>query len=257
MSTWNGKYISIKSIVERAYRDTGGILKIDYYDAIEWAGEAIELIGSPIQLLDKHECLEIEEYKAKLPCELHLLMGVRIKGSGISLRYSTDLYHSALVCQDINHGCTSDITYTINDDYIFTTFEEGDLEIVYKAIPTDDEGFPLVPDDIKFVKAVKSYIEERIFWKGLLTGKVQNYVHQKADIERDWYIGAAQNRGNMPSPDMMESLKNNWIRLIKKIDQHSDGFKSIGQEEIRNKGNTKENHGNNDDLNSTTYTYIG
>ena len=37
----------------------------------------------------------------------------------------------------------------------------------------------------------------------------------------------------MPGIDMMESLKNNFIRLIPKINQHADGFASAGNPEQR------------------------
>lgn len=234
MSIWNGKYKSIKHIIEKVYRDNKAILKLDLYDAIEWAGECIELIGSPIQLLDKYECIKIEEFKGKLPCDLYLLLGTR-EEHGMAMRYSTDSFHHAKACKNINSCCNlnCDLIYTINDDYMFTSFKEGTVELAYKAIPTDSEGFPLIPDDIKFVKAVQMYITERLYWQALATGKIQQYMYERVDRERDWYIAAAQSRGNMPSVDAMESIKNNWIRLIPKINQHADFFKSAGEEEQR------------------------
>jgi hypothetical protein len=60
------------------------------------------------------------------------------------------------------------------------------------------------------------------------------FYGRKIEQERDWYIGAAQTRGHMPSVDMMESIKNNILRLIPKINQHSDGFASSGSQEQRN-----------------------
>lgn len=253
---WNGKYLSIKAIIEKAYRDTGSIFKIDFYEAIEWAGECIELIGCPVQLKDAHECLDIVEFKAKLPCDLHLLLGVRDWETKLPLRYSTDLYHHALVCQEINNCECGDDTFTVNDDYMFTSFEEGKVELTYKALPTDDEGFPLIPDQIKFVMAVKHFLEERILWKGLLAGKTVQYVYEKALQDRLWYIGAANTAGNRPSPDQMESLKNNWLRMIPKINQHMDGFKSMGEREQRYTHNSKFS-GNDRDPDSTTLSPRG
>lgn len=234
MTTWNGKYKSVKYILEKVYRDIKPIESVDLYDAVEWLGECIELIGSPFQLLDKHDCITIEEFKGKLPCDLFLLLGTREKNSKQAMRYSTDSFHHAKVCQDVNHDCyLADVTYTINDDYMFTSFKEGDVEIAYKAIPVDKEGFPMIPDDIKFVKAAVAYISERILYGKWTSGKVNADVYRKAEQERNWYIGAAQSRGNMPSVDMMESLKNQLIRLIPKINQHADNFKSTGEREQR------------------------
>ena len=37
--------------------------------------------------------------------------------------------------------------YRLNNNYIFTNFEEGSVEISYTAFVTDDDGYPMVPDD--------------------------------------------------------------------------------------------------------------
>jgi hypothetical protein len=257
MSTWNGKYVSLATIIEKIHRNTKGIHRIDFYDAIEWAGEALELIGSVFTLKDSHTCIEIEDYKGKLPCDLYLIMGVREYDHKYPMRYTTDTFHSALVCQDINMNCAgSDLTYSINQDYMFTSFQEGTVEMSYKAIPTDDMGYPLIPDDIKFIQAVQFYILERLDYIGLRTGSVQQYIYEKSSLERDWYIAAAQNRRNLLSIDGMESLKNNWLRLIPKINQHSDNFKTAGNPEERRTHNIKGSTGSGTS-DTDTYTYIG
>ena len=40
----NGKYVSLESIVERVYRDTGFEIDIDWIDVAEWIGSVIDLI---------------------------------------------------------------------------------------------------------------------------------------------------------------------------------------------------------------------
>lgn len=254
MSTWNGKYQSIYHIIEKVLRDTNSKGTVDLYDAIEWAGECIEFIAAPIPLSDRHDCITIENFKGKLPCDLYMLMGAREDDSKQTMRYETDIYHHTKVCQDVNHNCSSDITYTINDDYMFTSFEEGTVEIVYKAVPTDSNGFPLIPDDIKFVKAVEYYIMERIFFRKLIAGSIGENVYARIERDRDWYMGAAQTRGVMPSPDMMESIKNNWLRLIPKINHHASGFKGIGEAEQRYTHNSHLGNGSNTNRNDETDT---
>ena len=39
-----------------------------------------------------------------------------------------------------------------------------------------------------------------------------------------WYIGAASTRVAKPIVNEMENIKNNWLRLIKKIDQQQDSL---------------------------------
>lgn len=247
---WNAKYTSIEEIIGKVYRDMGLADQVNFADAVEWAGEAIELIGAPFHLSHKTERLTIQNYKAKLPCDLHYIETTQgtsmtidpnadpcdIDTSGFrAMRYSTDSFHH-WYCGGRNftdNTCNSDLTYKVNDDYIFTNFESGYVLMAYKGIPTDDRGFPKIPDDPKFKAAVATHIMWRIAMIKWMQGKMPGPVYQKIEQDRDFYMGAAQTRANMPSVDMMETIKNNWIRLIPKINQHADGFKSAGSAEQR------------------------
>jgi hypothetical protein len=132
-------------------------------------------------------------------------------------------------------------------------FEKGFIALAYKAVPVDEDGFPKIPDDIKFKNAVKYHIMWKLAFLRLMSNKISTQAYQIIERDRDWYIGAAQTRSHMPSMDMMESIKNNWIRLIPKINQHRDGFKSANMQEQRilhNAGTYNRNNSNNN-----TYFY--
>lgn len=247
---WNSKYTSVFEIIGKVYRDLGMADQINLADAIEWAGEAIELIGAPYHLSPKTERVTIQSYKGVLPCDLHYIETTKgipatITGdedvcdidtsSYKAMRYSTDSFHHWYCGGSYfnDHYCNSDLTYTVNDDYIYTNFEEGYVLISYKAIPIDSNGYPKIPDDPKFKNAVAYHIMWRLAFIKYMQGKMPGPVYQVIERDRDWYIGAAQTRGNMPSVDMMETIKNNWIRLIPKINQHADGFKNAGSAEQR------------------------
>lgn len=267
MSQWNGKYITVNSVIEKVYRDMGIIDQLDLGNAVEWVGEALEFIGTPMQLLDRIALIEIKHKKGKLPIDMHLLITSSASPNSccddtalrfIQMRYSTDAYH--FYCSECKDGnCPSDITYKINDDYIFTNFDKGVVRLAYKAIPVDENGFPLIPDDVKFKNAVSYHIMWKLAFQRWTQGKIANAVYQKIEQDRDWYIAAAQTRGNMPSVDLMQSIKNNWIRLIKKIDQHSDGFKSAGHQEeriIHNSINSPSSSSSSVDSNLPTFFHI-
>lgn len=264
---WNGKYVSVHNIVEKAYRDLGISDDINILNAVEWAGEAIELIGAPTTLKDKIEAVTIEDFKAKLPCDMHLLITCRgFSGSipddcdrnYLPMRYSTDAFHT--YCRrNKDASCSSDLTYTVNDDYIFTNFEEGEVQLAYAGIPVDEHGWPVIPDQIKFREAVASHIKWKLGFIKWSQGKMPGAVYQKLEQDRDWYIGAAQSAGNMPNPDMMESIKNNWIRLIPKINQQHDGFRGVGQREERytkNSHSIGRSEGGSDDTKDGSETFF-
>jgi len=243
----NGKYTGIEEIILSVYRDMGVADQINIGDAVEWAGEVIEIIKPPYHLEEKVGVVLVDNYRSNIPCDLHYIETVKgvirkdaadieeceiPKNSFIPMRYTTDAFH--MYCSKTNdHQCVSSLTYKVNNNYIFSNFETGFLAISYQAIPVDDNGYPKIPDDIKFKLAVRYHIMMKLAFIKFMQGKISERAYQKIEQDRDFYIGAAETRSQMPSIDMMESIKNNWIRLIPKINQHQDGFRNSGDPEQR------------------------
>lgn len=235
-----GKYISVSYIIENYYRNFKFLGQLDFYDAMEHIWSAMNLINVPQQYITKIDCIKIENYKGELPCDLHKIEQCRVYETNIPMRYATDSFHSPMHCEgspdiDIN----SDATYKLDNSHIKTSFKEGTVEIAYYAFPTDDEGYPMIPDNEKFVKAITSYLAERKGFQLFMEGKLDVQRYNKLEVEWLFYVGAAQNAARMPSIDQMESLKNQWLRLIPRIAEHSRSFRDLGSQETRySKGKT-------------------
>jgi len=127
-----------------------------------------------------------------------------------------------------------ELTYNYNGGYIQTNFKDGKVEMVYKAIPTDDNDFPLIPDDERIKLAVQAYIIERVDYKLWRQGKLSEKVYKMSLQDRHWKVPAAQLHAAMPTIDRMESFKNAMLRLNPKSDFHRDGFKSFNTKESLN-----------------------
>lgn len=243
MSIWNGKYVSINNIISKVYRDMDMSDQLNLNDAVEWCGEALELIGSPGTLIEKVVTLEVAEYRSLIPADLHQVQTIwGYSGTvdpecldGLSytpMRYSTDTMHFYMEnCND--RQCHGGLTYMVNDSHVYPNYKTGAIKLSYWAIPTDCNGYPMIPDQIKFREAVAAHLSWKIARIKMISGKMPAQFYAEFKQERDWYIGAAQTAGQMPGLDMMESIKNNFIRLIPKINQHSDGFASAGAPEQR------------------------
>ncbi len=124
-------------------------------------------------------------------------------------------------------------SYRINNTLMETNFEDGFVELVYNGFVTDDHGYPMIPDDIKYIKAVEAYLIERIDYKKWRCGDLPDKVYRHSEQERDWYIAAARNKVAMPSIDRMESLKNQWLRSIPRHNEHATGFRYTNVQERR------------------------
>lgn len=207
---------------------------LSYEDAAEYALECIKLLGAPVIYINKTEILELTQYKAELPCDLLYIEGIRYisKNSSYSnvMRESSNIYHINSTEFD-NKNEKSELTYKIQNGVIFTSQEKGCIEISYKGIHCDENGYPLIPDNQKVELALEYYILSRylepLWMMGKITDKVFEYIQQK----RYFYIPSAQQGLQMPSMDKMETIMNGINRLIVTNNSHSNNFKNYGVKE--------------------------
>jgi hypothetical protein len=224
----SGKYIDITYVIERVYRDYGFDLEIKFDEVIEWVWDVISLVGAPEAYIDKitngvdgPAPITITNYRGTLPNDLHSIVLARDYDSKMPMICKSS---SFIKDTESNNVQQSQISYTANNNFIFTSFEEGQVEMNYKAFPTTALGMPMIPDDIKFVMATQSYIAERIGFRLWMQEKLSRDRYEKLDVERNWYIGAASTKARIPSIDEMEMIKNRYLRLRTHTDFHDASF---------------------------------
>ena len=127
---------------------------------------------------------------------------------------------------------TTDYTYLIKPDYIKTNVETGYIMLAYQAVPTDSEGYPLIPDDASFIEAVYWYITMKLLYPQWKEGRVRDAVYY--DARRSWNYHCKQAYGNalMPNKDQLESIKNTWLRLVPEIMEHNTSFSTLGERQL-------------------------
>ena len=169
--------------------------------------------------------LSYEDALAKLnsePATKALLQSMLTQMEGVEARSNaTDYIDSTL-----------DYTYLITPNYIKTNVETGYIMLAYQAIPTDADGYPMIPDNQSFLDAIYWYINMKLMYPDWITGKVRDAVY--ADAKRSWNYYCKQAYGDalMPNKDQMESIKNSWLRLVPEINEHSTSFSTMGQRQI-------------------------
>ena len=117
-----------------------------------------------------------------------------------------------------------DLTYKIQGGYIFTSIKEGTIEISYQAILLDEEGFPLIPDNSKFTRALEAYIKKQWFTILFDMGKLQGPILQNVQQEYAWAVGACETEFQKLNLDKAESFYNSWRTMIPRTNGHSTGF---------------------------------
>jgi hypothetical protein len=204
----------IQITISKIVRDLGlGDREINWEDFVEWLSEGLKEIGVYYQFTDKQESLTVTDYKAELPCDFYEL--IRIMGASAStLPMSGNEYLVGDTDQTITDSSFLTNDYKINHNIITVGFKTGTVTILYKGFPIDQEGFPMIPDNVEFRRA--------LFWKVVFQLGIQGFTFKNQLLNNLEYTGrkwgtaklSARAEGLMPDPMMYERLKNNWLRII-------------------------------------------
>ena len=151
------------------------------------------------------------------------------------LQYGASNFLKSLHCTGcVNENARYEDTYIIDDGYIKTSFESGKICLSYMAFPTDEDCYPLVPDDISFKEAMFWYIYKKILLFNP-TFKNNGIKYDFADQQWKYYCTQARNAANFPDIDKYESFMNQWVRLIPNINRHDSGFEQMNTREDINR----------------------
>lgn len=215
------KYISIRQILDNLL--VHPLLRdLTLERVVNYAVDFMRIVGMPKLYEEKTTVLTIDNYRALLPCDFNQVLQVRKHNSNEYFRHSTDNYHMG------NHQGSLDNTYKIQGGLIYTSLKDGDIEISYQAIAVDEEGYPALPDNSSFTRALELYIKKQWFTIQFELGKLQAPVLQNVQQEYAWAVGQCQSDLVRPTIDQMESLANSWNTLIPRTAEHSKGFSTNG-----------------------------
>lgn len=153
-------------------------------------------------------------------------------GSCLSpLQYGASTFHDSIHCDGcVNATVKYKDTYIIDCGYVKTSFATGKLCISYMAFPTDEECYPLVPDDISFREAMFWYIYKKLLLQGI-PGRNPKLGYEYAESMWQNYCTQARNSANYPDIDKYESFMNQWVRLVPDVNAHSTFFESLNDRE--------------------------
>lgn len=259
-----GKYTNIDSIIERVHRE--GLHDFTKEEASEWIWEGISLLGVPKYYVDKVAIIKVENGRAVLPYDLSdfseglireyyskaILLeeknmfkspsnnstinntnlwsfegesivydnGVQIDGEGFLIKIP-EPYHYA----------PNDLTYKINDGFIFTGFNEGIIEMAYKAFPVDNDGMPMVEDSAKTIRFIVAFINKKVATRMWLADEIQDKKKSYFDSQYSYAASAARSDANLGSLDDWEAIRSRINRLYRDSNLAKVGFEGYSNRE--------------------------
>ena len=183
----------------------------------------------------KSNVLELRELQSRM-----LVLQNIYFGGGTSalqpLKYGAGTFHKSMHCDEcVNEFADSVDSYIIDGDYIKTSFASGKICLSYMAFPTDEDCYPLIPDDISFKEAMFWYIYKQLLLGGF--DKPNNKIdYAFADQKWQYYCTQARNSANYPDIDKYQSFMDQWVRLVPSINRHAVFFEDLNDRETLYRG---------------------
>ena len=224
-------YTNINVIADRITRHPL-LADLPFETILDYAIEFIKIVGMPKAYLEKTGMVEISEYRGVLPCDFYQPIQVRTT-NGLYFRESTDSFHmSPNKEKEGNIKRNTGITYKIQGNFIFTSMKEGLIEIAYRALPIDEQGMPLIPDNGSYARAMENFIKLQCFTTLADEGKITLQILANTQQQYAWAVSQAQSDLIRPSLDMMESITNSWNKLLSSKKDHHNGYVSEGAKQL-------------------------
>ena len=214
----NIKYVNIRTILD-ACLEHELLQDLTLEQVVGYVIRFNGLYNIPQLYEEKVAKVPIEDYRGVLPCDLISVKQVKDTKDNAALNYISGTFFNP-------HSFEK--AFKTQGTVIFTTFKDGEVEIVYRAVPVDEEGYPLILDNEKYKSALEAYIKRDKFVKFFDAGKISQNVLQNAQQEYAWASGRLQAELKMPSMSEWENISNAHDNLLQKRRDFTKGFETTG-----------------------------
>lgn len=221
-------YTSINEVLARVARNP--LLKdIDLEAGVQYTLDFFGLMGVPNLYVQKHAEIDIKDYRGPLPCDVIIIDQVRDEKTGVCMRAMTDNFNG------MSGNINSEPTYKAQGRLIYTSFPEGKVTIAYQAAVVDEDGFPMLPSNAVFLKALEDYIKVQMFTVLYECGRLSSDVLMHAEDTYARSAAKCQNAFTIPSLAEMQAISGMMHRLIPSRNEFRKGFKTLGDREFYKK----------------------
>lgn len=207
----NRNTVSIKFILNKLLRDEPYIPELNLGDAIEWAGECINLLGINSLYVSDICKIDIKDYRGVFPSNFKKLEAIREVDTNIALSETTRKFPKG---QSSDSIAINELDFDIKENVIFTGFEKGTIECKILKYNLDEEGFPLIPDEERTINCIYWYIAQKVAWKQFAIGNMPQGIYDRIDQQASWYMGSARYKGKTPNKQKMQSIMDQQMQIV-------------------------------------------
>lgn len=214
----NIKYTNIREILDNCLQHEL-LQDLTLEQVVSYTVRFNGILNIPQLYTEKSTFIDIKDYRGELPCDLISVKQVRDCKYNIALPQISGTFFNPK---------SMERAFKTQGTVIFTTFKEGKVEIVYRAVPVDEDGLPMILDDEKYKNALELYIKLDKFTKYFDSNKISQNVLQNTQQEYSWAVGQLSNELKMPSLSEWENISNAHNQLLQKTAEFRKGFETTG-----------------------------
>lgn len=132
------------------------------------------------------------------------------------------------------------VKYFIKPGWIVLNRRDGFIKLSYKAIATDERGYPLIPDLTSYQEAIYWYVMMKLAFPKWLKGSFKTkkaaegaqYAYTYIQQQWNFYRNQAYAEAMMPTQGDMKAIKNEWNKLLPEWDSDDIFFNNEGNTEL-------------------------
>jgi len=223
------KYVNIRELLSRVLRNKL-LQEFTLEQAVQYVVDFIGIFGFPDLYQHKEVKIDICDYKGELPCDIVEIEMVKECKTNLPLRSMTGVFNPG--GKYYNH-LKQEPQFKTQGRVIFTSFPEGTIIVAYRAMAVDDEGYPLLVDNPKYLKALELYVKCQMFTELFELGKITQQVLQHTEQEYSWAAGQLSEEFKTPSEAEMQSITNMMNQLIRRNNEFYYRFERLGNVEFK------------------------
>lgn len=246
----SGKYVSVKNIIAKVYRDLQLKDEEPFMDMIEWMAEALDFIHVYPQYSHGKVCFEISGYKTELPCDFISIEGIAYNGRNLvptnnlfgtstiqgnrGAYYTPYSYNQSKIenvlfvePENLSYNRSNNVSFKIENGWLKTPYNEGIIDMIYVSQPMDEEGYPLIPDNQSFREAIYKYVVYKYLYSRYIRGEVSENIYQDAKYDWKYYCNQAGTEAIMPTLGELENLKRSFLSLKPRVNLFNNFYNSL------------------------------
>lgn len=222
----NHRFISFKEVMDRIMASQFNYNMTEDL-AMNYAVEFMGIMGCPVVFEDKQSVIEINKWRGKLPCDFYEMNQVKIINDKAENKPSDVFVYDLSTFGPTDSKRHSVKTYKLQNGFIYTSIEKGNILISYQAYKTDEDGYPMIIDNPAFIRSLVDYVEYQNAYEQFKLGRIPGQVYAEIKDTYEKHALQAHNALLTPSTDQIESLARILNSLLTPQSDHKNGFKNL------------------------------